>query len=325
MLRKTINLLAALTLLSASALVAAADYPVKPIKLIVPYAPGGVTDLVARIVASKLGEVLGQSVVVFNKPGAGGAVGSSYAAREAPDGYTLVMAVESSHAVNPNVRKESMYDPIKDFAPISNLVNASGVLDVNSSSDVKTFQQLIDKLKAHPGAYAFGSSGNGGYSHLFAELFMSVTNTKMLHVPYNGLGPAMVGLMSDQVQVVFDTLPTSGSLIQGGKIRPLAVAAPSRAKSLPDVPIYAEVGFSQLQLNTPTWFGLAAPAGVTEDILEKLNQSVKIVLSDPKVIASINQQGATPAYTSRKEFADLIKRSNEVWKKVVEDIHFPKL
>lgn len=323
MFRKTITLLAGLTLLSASALVAAAGYPDKPIKLIVPYAPGGTTDLVARIVASKLGEVLGQSVVVLNKPGAGGALGSSYAAKEAPDGYTLVMAVESSHAVNPNVRKESMYHPIKDFAPISNLANVLGVLDVSSSSEIKTFQELIAKLKAHPEKYSFGSSGGGGYSHLFGELFMSVTNTKLLHVPYKGLGPAVVDLMGGQIEVVFDNLPSSASLIQSGRIRPLAVAAPSRVKSLPNVPTYAEVGFPQL--NTPSWFGLAAPAGVPEDILEKLNQSVKIVLSDPKVIVSIDQQGAAPAYTSRKEFADIIKHSNEVWKKVVEDIHFQKI
>ncbi len=152
---------------------------------------------------------------------------------------------------------------------------------------------------------------------------MSVTNTKLLHVPYKGLGPAVVDLLAGQIQVVFDNLPSSAALIQGGKIRALAVAAPSRVKSMPDVPTYAEVGFPQL--NTPSWFGLAAPAGVPEDILEKLNQGVKTVLSDPKVIASIDQQGAAPAYTSRKEFAEIIKRSNEVWKKVVEDIKFEKL
>lgn len=323
MLRKTLNLVTGLVFSFVSAAVMAAGYPDRPIKLIVPYATGGTTDLVARIVASKLGEALGQPVVVMNRPGAGGALGSAFAAKEPADGYTLVMAVESSHAVNPNVRKDSMYHPIKDFAPISNLANVLGVLDVSSSSDIKSFKDLIEKLKARPGAYAFGSSGGGGYSHLFGELFMSVTNTKLLHVPYKGLGPAVVDLLAGQIQVVFDNLPSSAALIQGGKIRALAVAAPSRVKNMPDVPTYAEVGFPQL--NTPSWFGLAAPAGVPEDILEKLNQGVKTVLSNPKVIASIEQQGAAPAYTSRKEFAEIIKRSNEVWKKVVEDINFEKL
>lgn len=323
MLRKTIHLVVGLIVSFASAAVVAAGYPDHPIKLIVPYATGGTTDLVARIVASKLSEVMGQPVVILNRPGAGGALGSAFAAKEPADGYTLVMAVESSHAVNPNVRKESMYHPIKDFAPISNLANVLGVLDVSSGSDIKSFKDLIDKLKANPRKFSFGSSGGGGYSHLFGELFMSVTNTKVLHVPYKGLGPAVVDLLGGQIQVVFDNLPSSAALIQSGKIRALAVAAPSRVKNMPDVPTYAEVGFPQL--NTPSWFGLAAPAGVPEDILEKLNQGVKVVLSDPKVIASIDKQGAAPAYTSRKEFAEIIKRSNEVWKKVVEDINFEKL
>ncbi len=322
MLCKIMKLTVGTGLLTASTLAAAA-YPEQPIKLIVPYAPGGTTDLIARIVAPKLGETLGQSVIIMNKPGAGGAIGSASASRERPDGYTLVMAVESSHAVNPSVQKTSLYDPLADFSPISNLANVLGVLDVNAKSDIKTFPQLIEALKADPTKYTFGSSGNGGYSHLFGELFLSATNTKMLHVPYKGLGPALTDLLAGQINVVFDNLPSSAGQIQSGALRALAVAAPSRVKELPDVPTYAEMGYPQL--NTPSWFGLAAPANLPEDILATLNQAIKVTLSDPGVIKLIEQQGAVPNYTTPEEFAAMIRNSNEQWKKVVSTIGFEKL
>lgn len=322
MLCKIIKLAVGTGLLTASTLAAAA-YPNQPIKLIVPYAPGGTTDLIARIVAPRLGEALGQSVIIMNKPGAGGAIGSASASRERPDGYTLVMAVESSHAVNPSVQKTSAYDPVTDFTPISNLANVLGVLDVNAKSNIKTFPQLIDALKADSSKYTFGSSGNGGYSHLFGELFLSATNTKMLHVPYKGLGPALTDLLAGQIDVVFDNLPSSSGQIQSGALRALAVAAPSRIKELPDVPTYAEMGYPQL--NTPSWFGLAAPAHLPEDILATLNHAIKVTLSDPGVIKLIEQQGAVPDYTTPQEFSAMIRNSNEQWKKVVESIGFEKL
>ncbi|HWL29776.1 MAG TPA: tripartite tricarboxylate transporter substrate binding protein [Burkholderiaceae bacterium] len=316
----TYTLLGALSLTPAAVLAA---YPEKPVQLIVPFAPGGTTDLMARVVAPKLGEALGQTVVVINKPGAGGALGSSYAAREKADGYTIVMAVESSHAVNPSVQKKPSYDPVKDFAPISNLANVLGVLDVKADSDIKTFDELVAKLKQNPGDLAYGSSGNGGYSHLFGQRFLTVTKTDMLHVPYKGLGPAMVDLLAGQIQVVFDNLPSSVGQIEAGNVRALAVAAPERVKSMPDVPTYAEVGYPQL--NTPSWFGLAAPANVPEDILETLNQAVKKTLEHPEVIAQIEKQGAVPDYTTRAEFAEMIKSSNQQWQDVVKAINFEKL
>jgi tripartite-type tricarboxylate transporter receptor subunit TctC len=311
----------ALTL--AASVPALAAYPDHTIQLIVPYAPGGTTDLMARIIAPKLGEAVGQTVVVVNKPGAGGALGSALAAREPADGYTLVMAVESSHAVNPSVHKKSSYDPVDDFAPISNLANVLGVLDVSADSDIKTFQQLLDTLKSKPGRLAFGSSGSGGYSHLFGELFLSSTKTNMLHVPYKGLGPALVDLMAGQIQVVFDNLPSSAGFIASGKLRALAVAAPERVKSMPDVPTYAELGYPQL--NTPSWFGLAAPKGTPEPVLEKLNAAIKKVLAEPAVVTAIEQQGAVPDYTTREQFAATIARSYKVWQKVVNDIGFEKM
>lgn len=311
---------AGLVVASAPALAA---YPERAIQLIVPYAPGGATDVMARIVAPRLGEALGQSVVIINRPGAGGAIGSLSASREKPDGYTIVMAVESSHAVNPSVQARPAYDPVKDFAPISNLANVLGVLDVNAKSPIKSFEQLVEELKADPEKYTFGSSGNGGYSHLFGERFKSATQTDMLHVPYKGLGPALTDLLAGQIDVVFDNLPSSAGHLQSGSLRALAVAAPERVAQFPDVPTYAEVGYPQL--NTPSWYGLAAPAGVPDDILDTLNQAVKKALADPEVIKQLEQQGAIPHYTPREEFARMIKETNERWQQVVTDIKFDKL
>jgi tripartite-type tricarboxylate transporter receptor subunit TctC len=302
---------------------AQAAWPDRPIKLIVPYAAGGTTDIIARIVGTRLGPVIGQPVVVENRPGAGGAVGSAYAAKQSPDGYTLVMEVESSHAVNPNVYLKTAYDPVKDFDPISNLADVPNVLVVNPAFPATDLAAFIKLLKANPGKYSFGSSGNGGLSHMNGELFMNETGTRMLHVPYKGLGPALNDAVAGQIQVVFDNIPSSSGLIQGGKLKPLAVAAKHRLKVLPNVPTYAEAGLGAM--NNPSWFGLGAPAGTPAPILDKLNDAVRQVLAEPEVISAIEKQGAIPAWTSRKAFADLIRTQNAHWKKVVEDIHFTKL
>lgn len=299
------------------------DYPGRPIKLIVPYAAGGTTDILARIVGTKMGTILKQPVVVENRPGAGGAVGSAYAAKQPADGYTLVMEVESSHAVNPNVYVKTPYDPVKDFAPISNLADVPNVLVVNPDFPASDLAGFIRLLKANPGKYSFGSSGNGGLSHMNGELFMSTTGTRMLHVPYKGLGPALNDAVAGQIQVVFDNIPSSSGLIQGKRLRPLAVAARQRLKLLPDVPTYAEAGLPAM--NNPSWFGLGAPAGTPAPILDKLNAAVRQTLADPEVIAAIEKQGAIPAWTPRAEFAELVRNQNRHWKQVVETIHFTKL
>jgi len=320
---KSIALLLGSVYVAAHTSIAAAAYPDKPIKLVVPYAVGGTTDIIARVVGVKLGTILGQTIVIENKPGAGGSVGSAYAAKQPADGYTLVMAVESSHAVNPNVYERSPYDPVKDFAPISNLADVPNVLVVNPDLPAKNMEQFIKLLKDNPGKYAFGSSGNGGLSHMNGELFMSVTGTKMLHVPYKGLGPALNDLVAGQLQVVFDNIPSSFALIQGQRIRPLVVAAKERLKALPNVPTYAEVGIPKL--NNPSWFGLAAPANTPDAILDTLNQAVTQALKDPETVAAIEKQGAIPSPMSRKDFGELIQQSNAQWEKVVKDIGFNKL
>ena len=317
-----IRLAAALACLALPG-VAAAQYPDRPIRLVVPYAVGGTTDIIARVVGNKLGAQLGQSVIIENRPGAGGSIGSAYAAKQPADGYTLVMAVESSHAVNPNVYAKSAYDPVKDFAPISNLADVPNVLVVNPALPAQDLPAFLKLLKADPNKYAFGSSGNGGLSHMNGELFMQTTGTRMLHVPYKGLGPALNDLVAGQVQIVFDNIPSSYPLIQGQRIHPLAVAARQRLKVLPDVPTYAEAGLPAM--NNPSWFGLAAPAGTPAPVLEKLNAAVRQALADPATVDAIEKQGAVPSPMSREEFGALIAQSYGHWKTVVEDIKFEKM
>jgi len=301
----------------------AQTFPEKPLRLIVPYAPGGTTDILARIIAAGLQQQLKQSVVVENRPGAGGAVGSAYAATQPADGYTLVMMVESSHAVNPNVRQKTAYDPVKDFAPISNIANVPGVLVVNPAFPAQTFADLMAQLNAKPGTYTFGHSGLGGLSHLNGSIFMHVTGTNMLHIPYKGLGPALIDLVSGQIDVVFDNIPSSAGLLQAGKTRPLAVSAPTRLKMLPNIPTYAELGLPEM--NTPSWFGIGAPANTPEPVLDILNAAVRAALSTPDVITAIEQQGAIPDPTTRADFSRLVVSENARWQKVVTDIGFEKM
>jgi tripartite-type tricarboxylate transporter receptor subunit TctC len=298
-------------------------YPSKPVRLVVPYAPGGTTDLLARIIAQRLQVELKQPFVVDNRPGAGGSVGSAYASKQPADGYTLVMVVESSHAVNPNVYDKTMYDPVKDFAPISNIADVPNVLVVNPKFPAQDVKGLVAQLKANPKKFSFGSSGNGGLSHLNGEIFKHVTGTEMAHIPYKGLGPALTDLIGGQIDVVFDNIPSSAGMLQAGQTKALAVASKSRLKILPQVPTYAELGLPAL--NTPSWFGIGAPAGTPAPVLDILNKAVRSALVNPEVMAAIEKQGAIPSPTSRAEFSTLIVNENARWKKVVMDIKFEKM
>ncbi|HRM94859.1 MAG TPA: tripartite tricarboxylate transporter substrate binding protein, partial [Alicycliphilus sp.] len=251
----------------------AAGYPERPVRLVVPYAVGGATDVIGRVVARYLGEELGQPVVVENKPGAGGSTGSLYAAKQPADGYTLVMMVESSHAVNPNVYAKPAYDPLKDFTPISNIANVPGVMVVGVDSPYKTAQDVAEAARKAPGKLNYGSSGNGGYSHLSGALFGNTTGTQITPVPYKGLGPALNDLMAGQIDVVFDNMPSSGGLIAGNQLRALAVSSPNRLASLPSVPTYAEVGLKPM--NVMSWYGIGAPAHLDPAVLDKLSAALK--------------------------------------------------
>lgn len=303
--------------------ISAADYPARPVQIVVPYAPGGTTDILARIIGQKLTTMLGQSFVILNKPGAGGAIGSEFGAKQPADGYSLVMAVESSHAVNPNVYKDRRYDPVADFAPISNLADVPNVLVVNPDFPAKDFENFVAQLKAKPGFYNFGSSGIGGLSHLNGELFQHVTGTKMQHVPFRGLGPALTDLMAGRISVVLDNIPSSAPFIEAGKIRALAVASRERLNILPDVPTYGELGLSIM--NNPSWFGIAAPAATPAPIIDRLNKSIQSALAEAEVVAAIARQGAIPAPMTPQRFGQLIAEQDRNWRKIVQDIGFEKL
>lgn len=310
----------ALTIGPAAAL--SEPYPSRPVQIIVPYAAGGTTDILARIAGQALTELLGKSFVIVNKPGAGGSLGSEFAAKQPADGYTLVMVVESSHAVNPNVYEQRRYDPVKDFSPISNIADFPNVLVVNKDFSAKTLPDLIAELKKNPDKHTFGSSGAGGLSHLNGALFQHLTKTKMEHIPFRGLGPALTELVAGRITVVLDNIPSS-PFIEGGQFRPLAVAAKQRLKMLPDVPTYAELGIPAM--NNPSWFGIGAPAGTPAPIIAKLNEAMQKALKDPKVIEAIEKLGAIPAPTSSGDFGKLISQQNDAWKKIVSDIGFLKL
>src|SRR5262245_58432489 len=250
--RFRLHLLALLGCLAAAGSVAAQDgYPERPVTLVVPFPAGGSTDLVARVMAEKMSELLGQQVVVENKGGAGGNIGANSVAKSDPDGYTILMGTVATHALNPALYKKMPYDPVADFAPISLLVNVPNVLVVNPGLPVKSVQELIALLKAHPGEYSYASSGNGTPLHLSGELFKSMTGVDMVHIPYKGAGPALTDLLGGHVMIMFDNLPSSTGYIKDGRLRGLAVTTTKRADSMPGLPTMAEAGVPGYE--TYTW------------------------------------------------------------------------
>jgi tripartite-type tricarboxylate transporter receptor subunit TctC len=236
MMRALLAILAGIALIVGTGPAPAADYPTKPIRLVVPFPPGGTTDILARAVAQKLAETWNQQVIVDNRPGAGGNIGADLVAKAAPDGYTLVMGTVGTHAINPNLYGKMPYDHVKDFAPVILVAGVPNVLVVNPSLPVHSVKELIDYAKANPGKLNFASSGNGTSIHLSGELFKTMAGVQMTHVPYKGSAPALADLMGGQVQLMFDNLPSSLGLIKGGKLRAIAVTSTTRAAALPDVP-----------------------------------------------------------------------------------------
>lgn len=295
---------------------AQAAYPDKPIRVIVPFAPGGSTDIVARIVTQRMSEILGQTMVVENKGGAGGAIGASEAARAQPDGYTLSIATVSTMAVNSACRPNDLpYDPLKDFVPVTNFANVPNVIEVNPEFPAKNFKEFVAELKANPGKYTHGSSGTCSILHLFGEAFKQATGTDAIHVPYKGSGPAVADAVGGQIDSMFDNLPSSMGQIQAGKLRALAVAWPQRLKVLPDVPTLAEEGYPQL--NQPAWYGLLAPAGTPKEIIVTLRDAAVKALQDPKVIETLEKQGAAPSGNTPEEFAAEIRTQYDWAREVV--------
>lgn len=299
---------------------AMADYPDKPVRVIVPFAPGGSTDIVARIVTQEMSQILGQSFVVENKGGAGGAIGAQEAARAKPDGYTLSIATVSTMAVNKACRPDDLpYDPLKDFVPVTNFANVPNVIEVNPKFPAKNFKEFLQVLKDNPGKYSYGSSGTCGTCgvlHLFGEAFRMATGADIVHVPYKGSGPAVTDAVGGQIEVLFDNLPSSMAQIQAGNLRALAIAWPERLESLKDVPTLAEEGYPQL--NQPAWYGLLAPTGTPPEIVAKLHEAAAEALKNPKVIEALEKQGAAPSGNTPEEFGKEIQEQYDWAHEVVK-------
>jgi tripartite-type tricarboxylate transporter receptor subunit TctC len=280
---------------------AAADYPDRPLRFIVPFAPGGGNDTVARLVGQRLTAILGQPVVVDNRAGAGGIVGAELAAKAAPDGYTLFLGGVGSHAINPNLHEHLSYDPIRDFAPVSLLASAPMVLVVHPSVKATSVAELIALARANPGKLNYASNGNGSSSHLAAVMFDSMAGVDMVHIPYKGLSPALTDLLAGQVQVMFSSVVAILPHIQAGKLRALAVSGNRRLSLLPDLPTIAEAGVPGYQASS--WYGILAPAGTPKDVVAKLNAAILRVLAEPDVKKAFASEGADPVGNSPEAFA----------------------
>ena len=307
--------LAGLVLALIAGVVAAQPWPSKPIKWVVPFAPGGTTDILARTIGEKLSVTLGQPIIVENKPGAGGGVGAEQVAKSPPDGYTIMGGTISTHAINASLYKNLPYDPVRDFAPITLIVRVPNMLVVNPDVPAKDVRELIALLKANPGKYSFASSGNGTSQHLSGELFKVMTGVEMQHVPYRGSPPALADVVGGQVTMTFDNITTAWPLVKGGKLRALAVTTAKRSPIAPDVPTLAESGLAGYEIGS--WQGVFAPAGVPAEIVKRFNAEIVRIINAPDVRQKLVDMGAEPAPNTSEEFAAMVKAEVAKWADVV--------
>ncbi|VTU45720.1 MULTISPECIES: Bug family tripartite tricarboxylate transporter substrate binding protein [unclassified Variovorax] len=316
------SLLLVLSLLFALAASAAgpdaSDYPSKPIRLVIPYPPGGSADLVGRMVADKLGKSLGQTVVVDNKGGGSGSIGSDFVSRAPADGYTLLVAISDTHAINPAVMANLPYDPQKDFAPISLLATQPMVLAVGRHMPARTLADFVAEAKKRPGALTYASNGKGGLQHLAMELFSRQAGIKALHVPYKGAGPALADVIGGQVDALFISLQGAGGNLGTGNLRALAVAAPKRLSMAADVPTFAESGYPDTVVTQ--WYGLMAPAGTPPAIVQKLNSEVRKALDTPDISDKLKAVGTEPAGDTPQEFAAFLAAQIKLWAGVAKSV-----
>ena len=292
-------------------------YPTKPVTIIVPFAAGGTTDILARIIGQALTAELGQSVVVDNRAGAGGNIGGQAAAKATPDGHTLFIGTVGTHAINASLYKKMPFDPVKDFAPLTRVANVPNLLVANPAQPYKSVKDLIAYAKANPGKVNFGSSGNGSSIHLSGELFKSLAKVDMQHVPYKGSAPAVTDLLGNQIGIMFDNMPSAIQHVRSGKLVPLAVTTAKRSPELPNVPTIAEAGVPGYEATS--WFGMFAPAGTPAPVLAKLNAAIVKVLAQPDVKKKINEQGAEVYSETPEQFAAFIQAESVKWGKVVKE------
>jgi tripartite-type tricarboxylate transporter receptor subunit TctC len=294
----------------------AQEWPTKPIKLIVPFPPGGGTDIISRVLANKLTETLKQGIVVENKPGAGGNIGVDLAAKSAPDGYTIVMGQTSNLAINPTLYAKLPYDPLKDLAPIALVADAPVVMVVATTSPLQSLDQIMATARAKPGTLTFASPGNGTVAHLTGELLQRSSNVTFLHVPYKGSAPALTDLLGGRIDTFMASVPTALAQIKGGKLRAIAVSSRTRSPSLPETPTMDQAGISGFDANT--WFGILAPVGTPQPILEKLNAAINAALKSNDVAEKIATEGGAPLGGTAETFATLMKTDLARWGEIVK-------